>query len=155
MRSFVAHISALFTLVAFLVTTSGWVLHKHYCPKSEQQVLSLLDATMCYERSERSDPMAKVPASCCEKPQPLPQAACDTDDGCCKDEVILLELPSPYTLPIYQNEASLTAIAVGAPLRPEIALWVNLPEAELPAHPIPPPPLRCLDRLNELQVYRT
>ena len=152
-RSFAAHIAALFTLVAFLVTTSGWVLHRHYCPESEQQVISLLDARVC------SEPMAKEPTSCCEKPVALPVAlpepACGSDDGCCKDQVILLELPSPYTLPVYQNGEFLTAVAVQAPFRAEIALWVVLPEAELPAQPIPPPPRRCLDRLNELQVYRT
>lgn len=149
MRSFTAQISTLFTLVAFLVTTSGWVLHRHYCPESEQQIISLLDVRHC------SEPVAELPASCCEKPVSLPEPACGADDGCCKDQVILLELPSPYSLPVYQHGSVLSDAAVAAPFRTEIVLWVNLPEAAVPMHPIPPPPLRCLDRLNELQVYRT
>lgn len=79
---------------------------------------------------------------------------CGADDGCCKDEVILLELSSPYTLPVYQSDVAFAFVAV-PPLRPEIALWMVIPAAELPAHPLPPPPRRSLDRLNELQVYRT
>jgi len=152
MRSLAARIASLFTLVAFLVTTSGWVLHRHYCPESEQQVISLLQVSMC------KVPMPEVPSSCCEKPapQPLSEAeACGTEDGCCQDELILLELSSPFALPDGSFGASALAPMVLLTMRASVALWQVLPEAELPAHTLPPPPLRCLDRLNELQVYRT
>jgi hypothetical protein len=154
MRLLVTRIAILFTLVAFLVTTSGWVLHRHYCPESEQQVFSLLEVSQC------KVPIHELPAACCEKPAAQPQlpldaAACGTEDGCCQDALIFLELASPFALPDGSFGTAANAPLLLAVMRPSASLWQVMPEAVLPRHPLPPPPLRCLDRLNALQVYRT
>ncbi len=136
-------------LFAFLVTTSGWVLHSHYCPESHKQVYSLLNNAQCAE------PVRTEPLACCSKPEPIPVPVCGTDEDCCEDVLIVLELPGPYSAPVFQSSFGLqddffTLYAFSIAFAP-----VYIPVSRQPEHPIPPPLRRSLDRLNMLQVYRT
>ena len=149
MRNLLSKLGAITLLVAFFATTSGWVLHSHYCPVSEKQVFSLLDNGLC------EMPEVTLPASCCSKPEVLPMPACGTDESCCQDIQILLELESPYSLP---DVDQYTAGGIASLAIPNLASTTLVqPDfmARWAASPDPPPLRRSLDRLNWLQVYRS
>lgn len=132
-------------LVAFVVTTSGWVLHTHYCPESSRRVFSLLSEAAC--RMPEQVPVS----SCCTPPSASP--VCGLEAGCCQDIQIVLSLSGPY----YPSSLS--------PLTPEppqdvCDAGVVLFERTNPLVELTrdfrdgPPPATTGERLNRLQVYR-
>jgi hypothetical protein len=157
-------INAVVILLTFLVSGSGWVLHRHYCPVSQEQVISLLQQSGCNtERAEQAasccpmeQPQQEVAqaASCCTAPVATAVQTGQDERDCCRDEIILLELRDPYT--------AQSGLELAAPLLLPAAAPVALTPCSMEqrqhaaATPdLPPPYRRSLDRLNALQVYRT
>jgi hypothetical protein len=152
-------LNAVLVLLTFLVSGSGWVLHRHYCPVSQEQVISLLQQKVCAGEEEPAADLASCcameeAASCCTAPLEPAEHRCGEERDCCQDEIILLELRDPFTAnPGLALHAPLT---LPAPAAVFAAFFSAQQQSTTVAAPEPPPPFRrSLDRLNALQVYRT
>lgn len=149
MRRLIQHTVRVLTLVALLISTSGWVLHRHWCPEGKEQVLSLNGPQAC----DMEDALpAKAEKACCQAPVQQSLSTCDETSGCCKDAAILLQLTDPFLAGVSQEDdfVGLSApewLAVAAQWREPV-----LPPALLVV-PEPPPPLSMGVRLSVLQVY--
>ena len=133
----------------FMVVSSGWIVHVHYCPVSTERIVSLNGPQECDED------MHKVVKSCCE----TEKASCDipapsNKDDCCEDLVLAFDLDSPFS---YSSVHEVRAPKMPVSILPLIEL-VDLSQIEpLPTALERPPPdtRRTLDRLTRLQVFRT
>ncbi len=149
MRRLLVHTVHVLVLVAFSLGSGGWVLHRHWCPEAERQVLSVAGPAEC--ASERMARAAEP--SCCQAPAPAAMA-CGESEGCCHDAVGVWPPLDPYTLAGMADVPVPAALALV--LMPARTAGMAGPEAPHAAPaPDPPPPRRALDRLNVLQVYRT
>ena len=133
----------------FMVVSSGWVVHVHYCPVSTERIVSLNGPQECAED------MHQVVNSCCE----TEKASCDIPapakkDDCCEDLVLAFDLDSPFS---YSSTQEVRAPEMPVSILP-LEDFAGLGQIEpLPTAFERPPPeaRRSLDRLTRLQVFRT
>ena len=82
MRRLLQHTVQLLTLVALLISTSGWVLHRHWCPEGQEHVLSWNGPQDCGMEEMVAEATEK---SCCQAPASPALLGCTEEDGCCRD----------------------------------------------------------------------
>ncbi len=153
------HTLRLLVLVAFMAGSSGWVLHRHWCPEGLEARLSLTGPSTCSMEAMalQQAPPAKADHACCSKPAaPVADAGCAEQGNCCRDAQALLAGLAPFVVeePTAAPHSGCTDCSLHAMLLPR-AQNGQLPNAQAvhpPGRPAPPPP--TAERLSLVQVYR-
>lgn len=158
MARFMLHTVRLLVLVAFMAGSSGWVLHRHWCPEGLEQRLSFIGPSDCGMLDAPLTKQAEQ-ASCCQKPaEAAPKAAahCTTQDNCCHDAQVLLAGLAPFVVqqPTAIPDAGMELMPVFArELARKLVQPMLVRSASLPPDRAGPPPPTA-ERLSLAQVYR-
>jgi hypothetical protein len=182
MPRYILHTLRLLVLVAFMAGSSGWVLHRHWCPNGMEERLSLTGPSSCgmegmdMHNAPPAKPETKAETkACCSKPAgasalPLAQPSAQTpgpqdhplcartDDGgnCCHDAQVHMAGLAPFVVeePTLAPDADMGIVPLFATaLARSLTQPLLVQDLALPPDRAGPPPPTA-ERLSLVQVYR-